>query len=163
VTAYPPVSRLALQGLQRGETADPGSLMPGIPSRRHRGTAQAKVWLSHRPCAPAQEADALEPQGHRIRHRQPSLRTGRHCRETRWRAPSYGCEQWELGTTSPPVALSEAVPAERRCQPDATGEADPRRRQRLEECPGEADVGAVCGKGQWCVRGNEPQRRIARA
>ena len=35
VTAYPPGLRLVLNGLKRGETADPGSLTPGIPSRRH--------------------------------------------------------------------------------------------------------------------------------
>jgi hypothetical protein len=43
VTAYPPGLRLALNGLQRGETAEPGSLHPGIPSRRHLWVAQAKV------------------------------------------------------------------------------------------------------------------------
>ena len=63
VTAYPPGLRLVLNGLQRGYTADPGSLTPGIPSRRHLWAAQAKVWLSHRESEPAQEADALEPKG----------------------------------------------------------------------------------------------------
>src|SRR5215510_14424458 len=110
--------------------------MPGIPSRRHLGTAQAKVWLSHRHCEAAQEAEALEPQWHRIRHRQPAILTGLHCRETRWRAPSYGCEPWELRTASPPGALSEAVTAESRGQPDAPGEEDPRRSTRLASCPG---------------------------
>src|SRR5215831_13957976 len=136
VTASPPGLRLVLKGLKRGETADPGSLRPGIPSRRHLWTAQATVWLSHRDGEPAQEAEELEPKWHRIRHRQPSILTGLHCRETRWIAPSYGCEQWELGTAEPPVALSEAVTAESRCQPDATGEEDPRRSKRLESCPG---------------------------
>jgi hypothetical protein len=42
MTAYPPGLRLVLNGLQRGETAAPGSLTPGIPARRHLGAAQAK-------------------------------------------------------------------------------------------------------------------------
>src|SRR5262249_23821423 len=46
---------------------------------------------------------------HRIRHRHPNPMTGLHCRETRWRAPPYGCEQWELGTEYPPMALYEPV------------------------------------------------------
>ena len=49
--------------------------------------------LSHRENEPAQEADALEPKWHRIRRRQPEILTGEHCRETRWKAPPYGCEQ----------------------------------------------------------------------
>ena len=53
---------------------------------------------SHREGQPAQEADALEPQRHRIRRRQPSILTGLHRQKTRWRAPPYGCEQWKLGT-----------------------------------------------------------------
>jgi len=54
--------------------------------------------LSHREREPAQEADALEPKRHRIWRRQPSILTGLHCRQTRWRAPPYGCEPWKLGT-----------------------------------------------------------------
>ena len=44
VTAYPPGLRLVLKGLKRGETAEPGSLKSGIPSRKHLWTAQAKVY-----------------------------------------------------------------------------------------------------------------------
>ncbi len=40
---YPPGLRLVLNGLKRGYTADPGSLNPGIPSRKHLWAAQAKV------------------------------------------------------------------------------------------------------------------------
>jgi len=53
---------------------------------------------SHREWDPAQEAEALEPKWHRIRRRQPYALTGLHCRETRWIAPPYGCQPWELGT-----------------------------------------------------------------
>jgi len=97
VTAYPPDLRLVLNGLKRGETADPGSLNLGIPSSKHLWTAQAKVWLSHREREPVQEADALEPKRHRIRRRQPSILTGLHCHKTRWTAPPYRCDHgnWE--------------------------------------------------------------------
>ena len=54
--------------------------------------------MSHRQNDPAQEAETLEPKWHRIRRRQPELLTGMHCRDTRWKAPSYGCEPWKLGT-----------------------------------------------------------------
>src|SRR5215475_14768652 len=38
---------------------------------RNLWAAQAKTWLSHRDCRPAEEADTLEPKWHRIRRWQP--------------------------------------------------------------------------------------------
>src|SRR5262245_60703680 len=40
-----------------------GSLNPETPSRRNLWAAQAKTWLSHRDCHPAEEAYTLEPKG----------------------------------------------------------------------------------------------------
>jgi hypothetical protein len=41
--------------------------------------SESKGVLSHRDHRPAQEADALEPKGHRIGRRQPKPLTGMHC------------------------------------------------------------------------------------
>jgi len=143
VTASPPDSRLVRNGLKRGETADPGSLNPGIPSRRHPWTAPAKGWLSHRERAPAQTADAREPQGTGEgaglprygpvgtadtpggAHRPQEVHQGNGERRTR---------------QQPSVAQ---VPRRRRRQPEAAGAQDARRSKGLGEGPGEADVGPV--------------------
>ena len=66
------------QGLEAGINGGAWKPNPGIPSSRYLWAATAKMWMSHRQRKPAQEADALEPKGHRIRRRQPPSLTGLH-------------------------------------------------------------------------------------
>jgi hypothetical protein len=70
----------------------------GYPVEQASMDSVSEGVMSHRQNDPAQEAETLEPKWHRIRRRQPELLTGMHCRDTRWKAPSYGCEPWKLGT-----------------------------------------------------------------
>ena len=115
MTASPPDLRLVLTGLKRGDTADPGRLPLGIPSRRPLRAAPAQGWLSHRERQPAQEADALEPQRHRIRRRQPSILTGLHGHSNPVERTALRMRAMETGNGVTRPVLSRVVGS--RCQP----------------------------------------------
>ena len=67
------------QGAEAGINGGAWQPHAGYPvSQASTGSASEGVW-SHRDHHPAQEADALEPKGHRIRRRQPNPLTGMHC------------------------------------------------------------------------------------
>jgi hypothetical protein len=86
------------QRSEAGINGGPWEPQSGYPVEQASMDSVSEGVMSHRQNDPAQEADTLEPKWQRIRRRQPELLTGVHCRETRWKAPSYGCELWELGT-----------------------------------------------------------------
>ena len=61
----------------------------------------SKGVVSHREREPAQEADALEPKGHRIGRRQPSILTGVHCHRNPVESTALRMRPWKLGTEEP--------------------------------------------------------------
>ncbi len=63
--------------------------------------------LSHREREPAQEADALEPKGHRIGRRQPSILTGLHCHRNPVESTALRMRAMEIGNGVTPYVLSE--------------------------------------------------------
>jgi hypothetical protein len=86
--------------------------------------------------APAQEADALESTGQRIRRRQPSTWTGLHGPKPRGSAPPERGEPGKRGTAEPHVARCAPVTFRRRHRPYATREEDARSSQGLGPPPG---------------------------
>ena len=101
----------------------------GYPVEQASTGSASEGVMSHRNFNPAQEADTLEPKRHRRRRRQPKPLTGLHCHITRWRAPSYGCNNGNWERSNPPWPSVRPVPSRSRCQPDAMGEEDARRSQ----------------------------------
>jgi hypothetical protein len=74
-----PSSATDPQGAEAGINGGAWKPPSGYPvSQASMGSASEGV-LSHRDHHPAQEADALEPKGHRRRRRQPKPLTGMHC------------------------------------------------------------------------------------
>jgi len=74
-----PSSATGPQGSEAGINGGAWQPHAGYPvEQASTGSASAGVW-SHRDHHPAQEADALEPKGHRIGRRQPKPLTGMHC------------------------------------------------------------------------------------
>ena len=63
--------------------------------------SESKGVLSYRDHEPAQEADALEPKGHRIGRRQPKPLTGLHCHRNPVESTALRMRPWELGTEEP--------------------------------------------------------------
>src|SRR5439155_2439602 len=86
------------------------------------------VW-SHRDHDPAQEADALEPKGHRIGRRQPNPPTGMHCHRNpvestvlrmRTMGPGNGVTRYVLsrlnGSRCQPYGVSGGIPQEAKAE-----------------------------------------------
>ncbi len=78
------------------------------------GSASEGV-LSHRDHQPAQEADALEPKGHRIGRRQPNPLTGMHCRRNP--VENTALQMRAMGTGNGVTRHVLSCRSMRRCQP----------------------------------------------
>ena len=77
--------------------AEPGSLNLGIPFSKHLWAAQAKVCGA---IVKTTQRKRLTRWSQKAKDMAPAVGnlTGMHCQETRWKAPPYGYEPWELGT-----------------------------------------------------------------
>ena len=67
------------QRSEAGINGGPWQPQSGYPVQQASMDSVSEGALSHRDHHPAQEADALEPKGHRIGRRQPKPLTGLHC------------------------------------------------------------------------------------
>src|SRR4030095_891029 len=112
------VSPRSATGPQRSEAGiNGGAWQPqvGYPvSQASMDSASKGVW-SHRDHHPAQEADTLEPKGHRIGRRQSKPLTGLHCHRNPVESTVLRMRSMEIGNGITQYVLSWVNL--RRCQP----------------------------------------------
>src|SRR5215213_2705702 len=86
------------QGAEAGINGGAWKPPSGYPVEQASTGSASEGVESHRDHDPAQEADALEPKGHRIRRRQPNPLTGMHCHRNPVENTALRMRTWQRGT-----------------------------------------------------------------
>jgi hypothetical protein len=103
------------QRLEAGLNGGAWQPQSGYPVQQASMGSASEGVLSHREREPAQEADALEPKGHRIGRRQPSTLTGLHCQRNPVESTTLRMRAMGTGNGVTPSVLSGTTWS--RCQP----------------------------------------------
>ena len=103
------------QRLEAGLNGGAWQPQSGYPVQQASMGSASEGVLSHRESEPAQEADALEPKGHRRGRRQPSTLTGPHCQRNPVESTTLRMRAMGTGNGVTPSVLSGITWS--RCQP----------------------------------------------
>ena len=128
-----PRSATGPQGSEAGINGGAWKPLSGYPVEQASMDSASKGVLSHRDHHPAQEADTLEPKGHRIGRRQPKPLTGLHCHRNpvestvlrmRPMEPGNGVTRYVLsrlnGSRCQPYGVSGGIPQEAKAESHAS-------------------------------------------